>query len=40
MFDVRGPDGKLLKAERIHRLTLANINAFYAKVINTAEIVS
>lgn len=40
MFDVRSPDGKLLKAERIHRLTLANINAFYAKVINAADIVS
>lgn len=40
MFDVRSPDGKLLKAERIHRLTLANINAFYAKVIQVADIVS
>ncbi|WP_374074901.1 cysteine hydrolase family protein [Bdellovibrio bacteriovorus] len=39
MFDVRSPDGKLLKAERIHRLTLANINAFYAKVIHAADIV-
>lgn len=39
MFDVRSSDGKLLKAERIHRLTLANINAFYAKVIQTADIV-
>lgn len=40
MFDVRSPDGKLLKAERIHRLTLANINAFYARVIQAADIVS
>ncbi len=40
MFDVRGPDGKLLKSERVHRLTLANINAFYAKVIHTVDIVS
>ncbi len=40
VFDVRSPDGKLLKAERIHRLTLANINAFYAKVIDVADIVS
>lgn len=40
MFDVRGPDGKLLKAERLHRLTLANINAFYAKVIQSADIVT
>lgn len=40
MFDVRGHDGKLLKAERLHRLTLANINAFYAKVIRSADIFS
>jgi nicotinamidase-related amidase len=40
MFDVRGHDGKLLKAERIHRLTLANIDAFYAKVICSADIFS
>lgn len=40
MFDVRSSDGKLLKAERIHRLTLANINAFYAKVIHAADIIS
>lgn len=40
MFDVRDPDGKLLKAERLHRLTLANINAFYAKVIQSADIVT
>lgn len=40
MFDVRAPDGKLLKAERLHRLTLANINAFYAKVIQSADIVT
>lgn len=38
MFDVRDPLGKLMKAERIHKLTLANINAFYAKVIQTSEI--
>ncbi|RYZ80280.1 MAG: isochorismatase family protein [Proteobacteria bacterium] len=40
MFDLRGPDGKLLKAYRVHRLTLANINAFHAKVIETAELIS
>lgn len=36
-FDLRDPAGKLIRAERIHRLTLANINAFYAKVVNTEE---
>lgn len=36
-FDLRDPAGKLVKAERIHKLTLANINAFYAKVVNTAD---
>lgn len=38
MFDVRDLNGKLIKAERIHKLTLANINAFYAKVIQTTDI--
>ncbi len=38
MFDLRGPDGKLIKAERVHKLTLANINAYYAKVIQTADL--
>ncbi|MNK97251.1 Peroxyureidoacrylate/ureidoacrylate amidohydrolase RutB [compost metagenome] len=38
MFDVRDPLGKLMKAERVHKLTLANINAFYAKVIQTSEV--
>jgi len=32
MFDMRGPDGKWIKAERLHKLTLANLNAFHAKV--------
>jgi nicotinamidase-related amidase len=36
-FDIRDPYGKLVKAERIHKLTLANINAFYAKVIMTSD---
>lgn len=40
VFDMRSPDGKLLKADRIHRLTLANIDAFYAKVINVDDIIS
>ena len=38
-FDLRDQTGKLVKADRIHRLTLTNINAFYAKVINTCDIV-
>ena len=37
-FDLRDQSGKLIKAERIHKLTLININAFYAKVINTSDI--
>lgn len=37
-FDLRDSAGKLVKAERIHKLTLANINAFYAKVIDTSEV--
>jgi nicotinamidase-related amidase len=40
MFDLRGTDGKLLKAERLHKLTLANLNAFYAKVIQTADLIN
>lgn len=39
-FDIRDPNGKLVKAERIHKLTLANINAFYAKVETTDNVVS
>ncbi len=35
MFDVTGPDGKLIKADRIHQLTLANIHSLCAKVIAT-----
>ena len=34
-FDLRDTSGKLVKAERIHKLTLININAFYAQVIYT-----
>lgn len=40
VFDMRSPNGKLLRADRVHRLTLANIDAFYAKVILAADIVS
>lgn len=39
-FDMRDPLGKLVKADRIHKLTLANINAFYASVVNTCDILS
>lgn len=39
-FDLRDQSGKLIKADRIHRLTLTNINAFYAKVINTNDVCS
>jgi nicotinamidase-related amidase len=39
MFDMKSTDGKLLKAERIHKLTLANIEAFYAKIISTRDLV-
>lgn len=39
MFDVRDTNGKLLKAERVHRLPLANINALYAKVIQTPDLI-
>jgi nicotinamidase-related amidase len=38
MFDLRAPDGKLLKADRLHRLTMANLNAFYAKVIQCSDL--
>jgi len=38
-FDLRGPDGRLLAAERVHALTLANLNAFVAEVVQTEEVV-
>jgi nicotinamidase-related amidase len=37
-FDLRDSTGKLVKADRIHKLTLLNINAFSAKVLSTDEI--
>jgi nicotinamidase-related amidase len=37
-FDLRDSTGRLVKAERIHKLTLININAFHAKVVNTADV--
>lgn len=38
MFDFSGPDGKILTAERIQKLTLANLHAFFAKVLNTEDL--
>lgn len=37
-FDMRDTSGKLVKAERIHKLTLININAFHAKVLSTSDV--
>lgn len=39
-FDLRDSTGKLVKADKIHKLTLLNINAFSAKVVSTNEILS
>ena len=38
MFDMKSPDGKLLKADRLHRLTLANLNAYYGRVIQLVDL--
>lgn len=38
-FDVTGPDGTLHPADRIHRLVLANMNAFFAKVVLTKDLI-
>jgi nicotinamidase-related amidase len=38
MFDITGPDGKLIKADRIHKLTLANIHSLCAQVITTSSL--
>lgn len=37
-FDMRDASGKLIKAERIHKLTLLNLGAFHAKVINSKDV--
>lgn len=34
-FDLRDPSGKLIRADRIHRLTLLNMSAFHANVVCT-----
>lgn len=39
-FDIYGPDGSLHLAERIHRLTLANLHAFFATVMDTAQLLT
>lgn len=39
-FDLRDDTGKLVKADKIHKLTLLNINAFSARVITTKDILS
>lgn len=37
-LDILGPDGKLHLAERVHSLSMANINAYSAKVIQTSDL--
>jgi nicotinamidase-related amidase len=39
-LDVRGPDGTLYPAERIHRLTLANLHSFVAQVVDTRQVLA
>lgn len=39
-FEITGHDGKLYRADRIHKLTLANLHALCAIVINTADLIS
>jgi nicotinamidase-related amidase len=36
MFDVPGPGGSFHKADRVHRLVLANLHAFFATILETA----
>lgn len=35
MFDLTDPDGKLIQADRVHRLTMANLHSLCAKVVAT-----
>lgn len=37
-FELKGPDGQLHTAGRVHGLTLANLNAYVAEVVDTDEI--
>ena len=39
-LDILGPDGKLHVAERVHSLSMATINAYSAKVIHTADLIT
>lgn len=39
-LDILGPDGKLHLAERVHSLSMANINAYSAKVIQTSDLLN
>lgn len=39
-LDILGPDGKLHLAERVHSLSMANINAYSAKVMLTADLIN
>lgn len=39
-FDFHGDDGKLFKADRVHRLILANLQALFAKVVETRCVIS
>jgi nicotinamidase-related amidase len=39
MFDVTDQNGKLLAAERMHQLILANLNALFAKVLETRQLI-
>jgi nicotinamidase-related amidase len=36
-FDIVGPKGKLIKADKVHKNTLAHLNAMFAKVLETSE---
>lgn len=40
MFDFQGPEGKLVKADRVHRLTMANLDQFFAQVLTTEKVLS
>lgn len=39
-FDITGHDGKLYRADRVHKLTLANLHALCANVVTTASFLS
>jgi nicotinamidase-related amidase len=37
-FDLIGPDGKVYKADRVHRLVLTNLRALYAQVLSSSDL--